>query len=461
MRIFWIAAALLLVFSGNAPARDSRPADFAYGIPLQTGGMDALYEFALPDDVYRQATRRDLGDICVFNGKGEVVPFTLHQKSGPSKSATESRKLHLFPVTADRLDESGAMSLLVKRGAGGSIISVATSDPKMKQPRITAYLLDASSLDGPLSSLEFEWQEPPEGTVAKLRVEGSNNLEDWTIIVPTAVLMRLRYGEHSLERRVIDLNGSQMKYYRVSSSTAAEPPKLVAAAALLKAPGAAQPRHWASVPVEPGRGQAADYHYSLPGQMPVDRIRIHLPQENTLTQATFFSRAKTTDPWKPGPSALLYRLRIRGEEITSPDIVLPASPDRYRMIRIDQSGGGLGKGLPSVDLGWVPSRVLFIARGQGPFQLAYGSGTPGDCARGGNLLFQRFSDQQKNRYVAGLAIPGSPSLLAGEAALRKPLIPADGKTALLWSLLLLGVGLLVWMALRLHRQLNDTKGGPQ
>jgi hypothetical protein len=459
MRNLWIAASLLLLFAGNIQARDFRPTDFAYGIPLQTGGLDALYEFSLPDDVYRAVTRGDLGDICIFNGQGEVVPFTLPRKPDPARDATESRKLHLFPVTGNRYEDADAMSLLVKKGAGGAIISVETSDRGIKQSRITAYLLDASSLKAPLASLELEWEEQSEGTVAKLRVEGSNNLEDWAAIAPSAVLMRLRYGEHRLERRSIEMGESRMKYYRISSTTAADPPKLIAAVARLNAEETDQPRHWASLTAEPRKGQAVDYLFTMAGLMPVDRIRIQLPQENTLIQATFFSRATERDPWKPGPSALLYRLRIRGEEITSPDIILPVSSDRYRLMRIEPSGGGLGKGLPVVKLGWIPARVLFIARGESPFQLAYGSGSSGDCAHGGNTLFQRFSDQQKDRYVAGVAIPGPPSLLGGKAALRKPLLPSNGKTVVLWSLLLLGVGLLAWMALRLYRQMNNSKGG--
>jgi hypothetical protein len=191
--------------------------------------------------------------------------------------------------------------------------------------------------------------------------------------------------------------------------------------------------------------------------MPVDRIRVRLPQENTLVQATFFSRATERDPWKPGTSTLLYRLRIKGEELTSPDIALPASSDRYRLMRIDQSGGGIGKGLPLMELGWVPAKILFLARGSGPFQLAYGSGRPENCARGGNALFRQFSDQQKESFVAEAAVPGPPVVLSGKTALRRPMIPYDAKTAVLWSLLLLGVGFLAWMALRLHQQMKGEK----
>jgi hypothetical protein len=459
MRQLWIAATLLLLFAVNALARDSRPGDFAFGIPLQTVGTDALYQFSLPDVVYRSVTRSDLGDLCVFNSQGEVVPFTLSRISTPSPAVPESREINLFPVSGSRHHESGSVSLVVKKGDGGSLVSVETAEPGARPARIIAYLLDASSLMVPLRDLTLEWEEQSaEGTVAKLRVEGSDNLEDWTLIVPSAVLISLRYGDHRLERRVIDMNGSRMKYYRLSSAASAEIPRVTAAVAHLSSATVEPPRHWSRTSAAPRSNRTGDYLFTTRGLMPVDRIRVHLPQENTLIQASFFSRTTEKDPWKQGPSVLLYRLHIRGEELTSPDIVLPPSSDRYRLMRIDRGSGGIGKGLPIVELGWVPAQILFLARGGSPFQLAFGSGRPGNCAHGGGALFRQFSDQHKERYVAGTAVPGPPAILAGKAALQKPFFPYDTTTAVLWSLLLLGVGILAWMALHLHRQMNTTKG---
>ncbi|MHC1698542.1 MAG: DUF3999 domain-containing protein [Geobacteraceae bacterium] len=459
MRFLWIAATLLLLFTVNALARDSRPGDFAYGIPLQTAGSEALYQFSLPDRVYRSVTRSDLGDLCIFNRQGEVVPFTLSQISAPSPALPETRKLALFPVLGARHQETGSVSLTVKKGEGGSLFSVQTAGSETRSSRISSYLLDASALKVPLRNLTLEWEEQSEGTVTKLLVEGSNNLEDWTLLVPAAVLIDLRYGEHRLERRSVDLNGSRMKYYRISSAASTDLPKITAAVAHLSTATAELPRHWTRVNAAPRSNRAGDYLFTSSGLMPVDRIRVHLPQENTLIQASFFSRATETDPWKQGPTVLLYRLRIRGEALTSPDIVLPASSDRYRLMRIDQNGGGIGKGLPQVDLGWLPARILFLARGESPFQLAFGSGRPGTCARGDSTLFRQFSGQHLDRYIAGIAVPGAPVPLAGKAALAKPLLPYDTKTVVLWSLLLFGVATLAWMALRLHRQLNTTKKG--
>ncbi|HOP41239.1 MAG TPA: DUF3999 domain-containing protein, partial [Geobacteraceae bacterium] len=352
------------------------------------------------------------------------------------------------------------LSLLVKRDAHGLIISVETTGSGIRPHGTTSYVLDASSFKTAVSSLVLNWEEQPEGTVAKLKVEGSNDLEHWTVMVPSATILRLSYGEHRLERRLIELGGSLMHYYRISFATNAEPPRLVSAFARLSAPEKEPSRHWIRVSATARSRRVGDYLFTSKGLMPADRIRVRLPQENTLVQAVFYSRASERDPWKAGPRALLYRLSIRGEEITSPDIVLPESTDRYRLMRIEQIGGGIGKGLPVIELGWVPHRILFVARGEGPFRLAYGSGRNDGCARGDSTLFRRFSDQRKERYVAGVAIPGAPTVLGGKAALRKPLFPVDGKMAILWASLLLGVGLLAWMALRLHCRMNS-KGEEQ
>ncbi|MRR53483.1 MAG: DUF3999 domain-containing protein [Deltaproteobacteria bacterium] len=459
MRQLCIASILLLLFAGSVLARDSRPGDFAYGITLQTAGTEALYQFSLPDVVYRSVTRSDLGDLCIFNRLGEVVPFTLSHITAPSPAIPERRKLTLFPVSGSRLQEPGNVSLLVKKGDGGSLVSVQTAEPGTRSSRITAYLLDAATVKAPLRDLILEWAEQPEGTVTKIRIEGSDNLEDWTLLAPSAVLIDLRYGNHRLERRIIDLNGSMMKYYRISSAAETDLPKFTSAAVHLSPAAAELPRHWTRVTAAARSNRTGDYLFTTSGLMPIDRVRVQLPQENTLIQASFFSRATEKDPWKQGPSVLLYRLSIRGETLTSPDVVLPVSSDRYRLLRIDQAGGGIGNGLPLVELGWLPARILFLARGGGPFQLAFGSGRPGTCARGDNTLFRQFYDQHKERYIAGTALAGAPVPLAGKAALRKPFLPYDTKTIVLWSLLFLGVATLAWMALHLHRQINITKKG--
>jgi hypothetical protein len=134
--------------------------------------------------------------------------------------------------------------------------------------------------------------------------------------------------------------------------------------------------------------------------------------------------------------------------------MLGPTPHRYWLLRIDPGGGGLGSGMPVIRFGWLPEKILFAARGAGPFLLAYGSARAGACLQGGDGLFRQFSDERQEKTMAGIAVPGSPSTLGGEAALRKPKLPTDLKSAVLWAVLSLGVALLAWMAVRLHRRMR-------
>jgi len=448
------AVFLVLTVAAPAAARDPKPADFAYGLTLGTSGSEAIYEFPLPADVYRGVTRSDLGDICVFNGRDEAVPFTVAGPAAPPPSPVETGTLPLFPLFTSRGPRTDGMSLQVRRGRDGSIVRVETSDGTPGNRKISSFLVDAGAVKNPVASLDLEWTTEADGTVARMAVEGSNDLESWSPLVSGATVMSLRYGAHTLERRTVELGGSHMKYYRLSFPGSADIPRLTGVVARLSVSGPEPRRQWVEISAN-RPAKAGEYAFRLPGQMPVDRLRVRLPQENTLVTATFFSRPTERDPWRPGPTALVYRLRFRGQEISAGEISLPPTTDRYWLMRVDRSGGGIGRGIPVVDFGWRPGRVLFVARGEGPFRMAYGSGRIKECSRAGEDLVGRFSDLRKGGVPAGTAVTGTPYLLGGKAALRRPLFPSDGKTVALWTSLLIGVALLAWMALRLHRQMRD------
>jgi hypothetical protein len=84
------------------------------------------------------------------------------------------------------------------------------------------------------------------------------------------------------------------------------------------------------------------------------------------------ARARPADPWHRVTTATAYRLTREGEELTSADIEVGPTTDRYWLVIVDQRGGGIGSGPLGLGTGWVPHRLVFAARGAEPFQLAYG-----------------------------------------------------------------------------------------
>ena len=70
----------LLLLTGCLPSvglADLTLNDFAYGIRVDVPADAAVAATSLPRQVYESATRKDLGDMRVFNGAGEPVPHMI------------------------------------------------------------------------------------------------------------------------------------------------------------------------------------------------------------------------------------------------------------------------------------------------------------------------------------------------------------------------------------------------
>ncbi|MGZ8427112.1 MAG: DUF2339 domain-containing protein, partial [Candidatus Binatia bacterium] len=109
-----------------------------------------------------------------------------------------------------------------------------------------------------------------------------------------------------------------------------------------------------------------------------------------------------------------------------------------------------------IEIGWVPHKLVFAARGSGPFQLAYGSSGVKPAALAIDALIPGY--KTKAEFKVALATLGAPVTLAGVSRLSAS---RDFKTLMLWGSLILGVTVLGWMALRLSRQVSNPPAASQ
>ena len=429
------------------------PQEFAYGMLLELPPEGALYEVILPAAVYEGVTRADLSDLCVFNGQNEVVPYLVQALPATIDSTKETTVLPFFPLYGKVDHHLEGLALKVKRGADGTIVDVQTNEPSTKSPRLMAYLLDASKMERPITALKLDFEPTPENFILPISIDRSNDLETWYPLVKNANVVDLKYGGHSVQQKNIDVPPTKTKYLRLSWPAAEEGVNLTQVNAELVAEAVEPPRQWLSLNAtveDPGSGE---YYFTSSGYMPVDRIRVKLPQKNTVIRARFLSRANPDEDWQLQRNELIYYLQVEDEEINNPDLVVNQVPHRYWLMRVDQSGGGLGGGLPQIELGWVPQQLLFAARGEPPFTLAYGNVRLKPARRPADALLDALS-QKKNTLAIKTATAGPQFMLGGESRLKPPVLGSDWKHWLLWTVLIAGVFVLLWMAVRLYRQMN-------
>ena len=440
---------LLLLIPTIAGAAE-RPADFAYGMAIQVDAAHALHEIAIPAAVYRAVTRADLGDVRVFNGQGEVVPHALHPRVAVKEQAGGPVSLPSFPLWAEGTNKLDDLNLRVEKRGDGVIVDVHSGGKNSAEKKLRGYLVDASAVKQPLSTLEFDWQSNADSFIGTVRIEGSDDLSRWNLLSGNAALARLSFGGHQVTRNLVELRGAKAKYLRISWPES-QPP--LAALTVLAEPSpivVASPRLWQSFVGSPLSGKSGEYSYDLGGALTFDRLRVQLPQVNTLVQVQIFLRAKSSDEWRQVTSALAYRLRERDAEVTSPEIIVTSQGERYWLVRVDQKGGGVGSGDLGIEIGWVPHKLVFAARGDGPFQLAYGSSRVKPAALAIDALIPGY--QTNAQFKVSQAKLGDQITLAGVSRLAAT---RDFKTMVLGASLVLGVTVLGWMALRLSRQVAN------
>lgn len=453
---------LLLALAAGIATAQERPADHPYSAALTTEGAASLYRFSVPAAAYRGIVRRDLGDLRVFNAGGEPVPYAFAPRETQPVAAV-TRALNLFPLYGDAEKALEATSMRVERSGSGTIVSVSVGAPQAPSARrkLLGYLLDASELKTPQEALLLDWVAP-QGFSGQVRVEGSEDLKYWRTVVADAPILLLKHAGESLERRRVELSGARAKYLRLSFSGVPSAFVLKDVRVELRGERPEPAREWLSLESVEGKA-IGELLYDSAGRFPVDRLRLALPELNTVAQVQFYSRQRVEDPWRFASSATVYRLGGEERDIASPEVVLAPNSDRLWLIKVDQKGGGFGSGRVRLELGWVPHEVVFAARGAGPFSLAYGNKGAKPGALPITAVIPRYGEA--DAMPARLAKVGEfmdssrppPSLLDDPARFFRGMTEnRETKKWLLWSALVAGVLLLVWMALRLLRDLGKT-----
>ncbi len=433
---------LAVAAGGSALAADLTPTDFAYGLLVEVSGDDAAYRVPLPVTVYQTAVRPDLGDLRVFNSAGQVVPYAL-ERPDAGTSTRQPLSLPLFPLKDTSAAALDAMRITIE--SGKSAVNVQTPGSAAGATASTSYLVDARGMNTRIAAFILQWPQDAADFAGRMQIEAGDTLGQWQRIAAAAPVANLHaQGEHLVERR-LEITPSQAKFWHLSwvgaqapfglTGVTAEPARetLEAARASLMVPGKAVP------------GQAQEFEFDLGASPPSDRVNLELPELNTTVAVDLLSRADPKMPWRLVVHTGLYRLKSAGTELRNGPIHIAPDSDRYWLARVDARGGGLGNGIPRLSVGWVAQNVVFLARGSGPFLIAYGSATAAAA------------DMPLNAIPKGVAIgnatPAAPTLLGGRARLRSQ-ESVPWKNALLWVVLVLAAGILAAMAMRLSKEMQ-------
>lgn len=445
------AGLIVLPPAGAEPTTDQ----FAFGLPLQVSGEHPFYELELPLPVYQGCARSDLGDLRVFNAAGQVVP---HARRGPANQTRQqdlvTTELPFFPIPGEPGQHDDNLAVHVRRTPEGSVIDLRV-DRRQGSPRGGApasYLLDASALRQRIDALELLWSEDTAAFLAEATIETSNDLAGWRPLTSAAVA-RLDHQKHRLDQNRIPLPQAHGRYLRLR--WAAGPP----AATLARVRAITRQSLFVERPaarrlvLTPERLTDRRYRADLQGALPVSAITVSLPGKNTLAAVRLHSSAQAKGPMQERWRGLAYQLTANGSQLASPAIALTPSRQRFWELTVEESEAVPGAA-PQLEFAWQPDRLVFLAQGDGPYLVAYGSAAVGPTDFPIESLLKG-SAVAPGSWQPQLVQPGEPVALGG----RQPAsarLPLPWKEYGLWGVLSLGVLLIGGMSFSLYRKLRDS-----
>ncbi|NUL38890.1 DUF3999 family protein [Kosakonia sacchari] len=439
----------------SSEAVPDSPPDYAFGATLDLPQPASWYRVDLPQDTYAQSAWPDLRDVRVFNHDGERVPFTLETQRVTAR-APEPIALRVFPLDTSPVDTGteGQHVVRLHSSSGVDIRIEGEPDEVVGQSYLLAFPENTPE-NFNLAQLKLAWSEPVKNWRGKVTLFFSSDMRNWTTLQNDAPVMELASGSDRLKLDQINLDqpmpADGVRYLLMVFDT----PNLPVTITQVTARPGSEPTPLEQVEMA-GHEQRispteAQYQWAQP--QPLSALSIRLAQEGVLPVSIDW-RSSASGEWKALSKTVLWALNGR----TSAPLSLPG--DAVQAVRITTLDARLPEALPQVTGSRDRQSLVFNAQGKGPFMLAWGNRAAAPVAVTMEGLIPEALRKQLDLTAIPEVLVQDRVALGGEERLTAT-SPAERqqtwKTVLVWGVLLLGVVVLVWMALRIWREVKTGK----
>lgn len=458
LRIGLVLAGLLASAASAAqPATGTLPElnNYAWGFPIDTDVGASFYRIPLPLAVNASAADSRLRDTGVYNADGQPVPRVIEAAADAVQDVEQRSALPLMPLFRNQEDQPEQLRMIFEHVGDTTRVDVRADRPSNEKIRapLTAYVADARGSKKTIAALEFVWPAGIGSFIGRITVEGSNDFADWQPL-GNGALAELREGDAVIAQRVLDLDAgaSHFDFLRIRWSDLPADWRLAGLQAIHRAVTTVSNREWLRI-AETARDEEDNGRiFDLEAKARVDRLDLHLPEPNTIIGADIYYWADASMRWVRAAGGTFYRIRRDQNSVSSkPVSITPVRAARWK-VRLHQ---GRPDAPFELSLGWRPDSLLFVAQGRGPYTLATGRPAAGadyypEERQLGDSAIRDLAEQ--NGPVATATL-GKRFPLGGVPHKQTPPPGPDWQTLLLWSVLLVAVLFVGYMATRIVREL--------
>ena len=467
-----IRARWLILFAAALPVHAATDRLEQYGgsaeLTLGSPGQ-GLYRVQLPLAVLQQSRSVDARDVRVFNAAGEPVP--VGWAGTPPAVATEPRQVRLphfaWPAYASPSGEQ-ASEVRIELGPQGAVLRVERSGKPGWAPSAASatatWLLDLAPLGAEKpSAVVLHWAPEPFALVVGADIESSADAQTWHAAGRATLLdvPASAQGSAIVERRVeIASLVAQARYLRIRLAQAMRLERVDAELAVQAPPVALESARFL-LQQDGVNAWTLDTGTALK----VRRMQLHLAQDNSVAPLQIARRAvdafdsRSPQDWLPVASHTAYRLVRDGASLQSPSFTVAEHNTREWRFSLDARVSPPSSP-PEITLWWNAPKLLFAARGAGPFRLAVGRDHAPATALDRSVLVPGY--RQGDEFALPAATVGSLTVRtpAGTWLEVFDQVSAEAyRRWLLWAVLGAAVVALCALAWKLSHDLASTPGG--
>jgi Protein of unknown function (DUF3999) len=446
------ALSLLAALPALCVAAVPRLDDYASGIAIDVADQRPIVQLSVPDGVYQRVVTDDLSDLRVFNADGVPVPHALCAALANESPTISQESLPVYRLQDVPGAEDDGTRVEVQTSSGAQISVQGANGASAAERQTSAYVIDARGVSDALRAMQFDWSSPDGASEVRVSIQASDDLDRWRTIVAGSRLLKVESGAQQLRRHRIAIPPTHYEYLRVERVDRGPPLQIdgVIAERVTPAP-ILEPMWFAANPVAPAEPNTLEFDAGR--RAPFTYARLTPSQDNTSMQVAIESRADPRATWRVQWTGEVYSILADSERRVSPPAEFAPTNSPHWRVRLTKAGETFYQS-PALELGYRPANLRFLAQGSGPFTLAYGSrrAEPSPARACNTLLGDLNAPELAQNISDGHA--GAVRTLGGEDAFRPLPKQTPLRQIVLWTVLVLGVGALVTMALSLLRRVN-------
>lgn len=424
----------------------------------------------LTHDIYRYSNNDQLSDLVVTDARGNKLPYRITAPTTQLAEQVQQFPVRFFPVAVGAAPETllALSSASIRLDDNEISVSVEKNNNLQLQNEsapVDFFVVDLSDSKQRTDALRVNWQASEANQYLEVQVSGTNDLTNWTNLTQTTLVQLQKDGQQLTRNKIaLNLAEKQYAYLKLKFTRGAEQLQLtqinlentdkISTVAVLDRwevngqlveDQESVLRAGTSTPSMP----VAAWEFQRDDIAPVAHIGLILGELTYGDSLRVYSRATEKQPWQLVHQGIWFNTQVGSDWQHSDEISIYGNSHGYWRVELNELVRTAAK--PVLLFQRQPELLQFIANSSAPFNIAIETDS--------NLQNQNTSAQIFSQLIAGKEIAWQPisvnPLNPNINRFTRHEMQISWKTIIFWGILILAVGILMFMAIRLSRVLNQ------